>query len=392
MAGAVITVLGAERQGSEREVECFARDVSVTGCTLERCGKMMWDYGLLWQITVWPEDYDERERALAARHFRNDLVSGVAMADGDERVLLAPGTTPPPVSRDDSPAQAVCFFGDALPANVVRGRQYFVVASGPGHVAIAEQPGGTPLRFAGAAGPQARMVRDLFAAFHALYAPTGSGPGKGAVDLVGCRDVLVSGCRLSALGDTMHIQKSEGIVFSGNHITGARMGAFFLAEFCRNAVIAGNLVEGTNGSRVMSVEKSCRDVTITGNIFRGGGRGSWINQPAGLVMSDNVFIDNTTKGEPDPRRGRRTYLTGGWESWPEIYFTTWQPGATYGPVVMRGNLITTGPQAKAAVRFMPGGRDLLMDGNVIRGATGAVLVEGDAAVTFGVNPGAEVKR
>ena len=70
VAGAVITVLGAEKKGSEREVETFARNVTVENCTLERSGKFMWDYGYLWQITVWPEDYNEAERAMAAKYFR----------------------------------------------------------------------------------------------------------------------------------------------------------------------------------------------------------------------------------------------------------------------------------------------------------------------------------
>jgi hypothetical protein len=386
LAGAVVTVLGALKDG-ERDVHTFARNVTVADCTLERSGKFMWDYGLLWQITVWPEDYDERERAMAAKHFRNDLISAVRFADSDNAVQLDPAAKPPAVSRNGGPAQAVCFFGDALPANVVRGKQYFVVASEPGCIRIAERPGGEPLRFSGTGGAQARMVRDLFSAFHLLYAPTGSGPGKGAVDLVGCRNVQVHGCRLSALGDTMHIQRCEGIVFGGNHITGSRMGAFFLAEYCRNAVITGNIVEGTNGSRVMSIEKSCTDVTVIGNTFRGGGRGSWINQPVNLVMQGNLFVNNTTKGEADPRRGRRTYLTGDYERWPELYFTTYESGATYGPVILTDNLVTTGPEARAAVRFESGGRLIRVEGNIVRGATGAVLVEGDAQVVFGDNPG-----
>lgn len=34
----------------------------------------MRDCGYLWQITVWPEDCREAERAMAANYFRNDLV------------------------------------------------------------------------------------------------------------------------------------------------------------------------------------------------------------------------------------------------------------------------------------------------------------------------------
>lgn len=390
LAGAVVTVLGALGR-SERAVETHARQVTVVDCTFVHSGKFMWDYGLLWQITVWPEAYTPAERAMAAKYFRNDLVSAVRLGDGDDRVTFAAATTPPAVSNDASPSQAVCFYGETLPENLVRGRQYFVVESTAEHLRIAESPRGTPIRFRGDASADVRMIRNLHAAYNALYAPTGSGPGKGAVDLVGCSEVQVHHCRLSALGDTMHLQRCEGIVFSGNHITGSRMGAFFLAEFCRNAVITGNIVEGTNGSRVMSIEKSCTDVTVIGNTFRGGGRGSWINQPRNLVMQGNIFVNNTTKGEADPYRGRRSFITGDWERYPEMYFTTYEEGGTYGPVILKDNLFTTGPQAKAAVRFASGGRQIRMDGNVVRGATGAVLSEGDAQVWMGDNPGTVIE-
>ena len=205
----------------------------------------------------------------------------------------------------------ICFFNDLLPSNLVRGRQYFVVESTPEFIRIAETVGGEPIRFASDSGANTRLIANLFQAHLALYAPAGSGPGKGAFDLVGCEKVIVRGCRLSALGDTMHIQKSRGVIFNGNYINGSRMGAFFLAEYCQDAVITGNTVDGTNGSRVVSVEKSCEDVTIVGNTFRNGGRGSWINQPRNFVLADNIFVNNTTKCERDPRRGRRSFQNAG---------------------------------------------------------------------------------
>ena len=107
----------------------------------------------------------------------------------------------------------------------------------------------------------------------------------------------------------MHIQRSQDIVFSNNHILGSRMGAFFLAEFCKNATITANIVDGGNGSRVISVEKSTEDVTMVGNTFRNGGRGAWINQPRNLIIQGNIFINNTTKNDPDPRLGRIAYRT-----------------------------------------------------------------------------------
>jgi hypothetical protein len=295
------------------------------------------------------------------------------MKAGDERVFFD-NAKPLPVSQKREGADAerghdmVCFFGNALPSNLVRGRQYFVVESTPEFIRIADKLGGEAVKFASDAGPQARLISHLFQAHLALYAPAGSGPGKGALDLVGCENVIVRGCRLSALGDTMHIQKSDGIVFANNHITGSRMGAFFLAEYCKDATITGNTVDGTNGSRVMSVEKSCEDVTIVGNTFRNGGRGSWINQPRNFVLADNIFVNNTTKCERDPRRGRRSFLTGDYERYAELYFTTHEPGGRYGNVTVRGNIFTSGPNAEHAITFAPGGDTILVTDNIFSGA------------------------
>ncbi len=231
VAGAVITVLGAEQKGSSSEIATYARNVTLENCTLERSGKFMWDYGYLWQITVWPEEYSDAERAIAAKYFRHDLVRGpLRMEAGDDRVLFD-NTTRLPVSKPrvgadaDRGHDAICFFGDTLPSNLVRGRQYFVIESTPEFIRIADQPNGTQIRFASDGGVGVKLIGNLFQAHLALYAPAGGGPGKGAFDLVGCQNVVVRGCRFSALGDTMHIQKCETITFANNHITGSRMGA-----------------------------------------------------------------------------------------------------------------------------------------------------------------------
>lgn len=373
LAGAAITVLGAEKKGTEKEVLTYAKGIQVTDCRLERTGKYMWDYGYLWQITVWPEEYGPTEHAHAKKYFRHDLVrDGVRIEAGDDRVFFA-NQKPLPLSKvregleADRGYDSLCFFGDTLPSNLVRGRQYFVVESTPTYVRIADKPLGAPIRFQTSAGPKTKLVTQLFYAHLALYSPNGAGPGKGALDLVGCEDVDVRGNTLSALGDTMHIQKSRRIVFDRNQITGSRMGAFFLAEFCQQALITNNVVDGTNGSRVVSIEKSCQDVVVRGNTFRNGGRGSWINQPRNLTMEDNVFEHNTTKCESDPKRGRRSFLTGGYEEYAEMYFTVYEPGGAYGSVVIRNNRFISGPNAKHAMTFMPGGTNIVIQGNRFEG-------------------------
>ena len=377
MAGAVIGVHGLVKKGREQEVEAWAERVVLESCTLLRSGKFMWDYGYLWQILTWPEHYEAWEVARAKKYFRMDLVrAGVTMADGDDRVVFDNREKPIAVSQSAEPSEALTFLTPHLPQNLQHGRQYFVVASAPDHIKIALEPGGAAIRFQGASGPDTQFVHKLNGAYLSAYAPIGSAPGKGAFDLTGARDVRVTGCQLSALGDTMHIQACHNIVFANNHILGSRMGAFFLAEFCRNATITGNLIDGTNGSRVMSVEKSCTDVTITGNTFRNGGRGSWINQPVNFIMTGNVFVNNTTKNEPDLRTGRRAYQTGEPVKFPELYFTLYEPDATYGPVIVRDNHFVLGDAApEEAVTFAPNGRDLLFTGNTFQNAEAKIVVD-----------------
>lgn len=164
LAGAAITVLGAETKDNSREIETYARNVTVENCTLERTGKFMWDYGYLWQITVWPEEYNDSERAMAAKYFRHDLVrETVRMKQGDDRVLFD-NAKPLPLSQKREGAEAergydtICFFGDTLPSNVVRGRPYFIVESTPEFIRIAGQPEGEALKFASDAGPKTQMI------------------------------------------------------------------------------------------------------------------------------------------------------------------------------------------------------------------------------------------
>lgn len=389
MAGAVITVRGVVPRELERGVETFATGVDVRDCRLIDCGKFMWDYGLLWQMLVWSEDYTAAEVEMAWQYFRQDLVRRpLRMADGDDRIHFDNTRDPIVVESSSDAAETVCFFGDALPRNIERGREYWVVDAGPDMLRVAPAPDTDPIRFDGAAGPQASLITDLPQAYYHLFWPIGCGSGKGAVDLVACRQTNQTGNRLSALGDTMHLQCCHDNVFANNQITGSRMGAFFIAEYCRSTVVSSNTVDGTNGSRVMSVERSSTDITITGNTFRGGGRGSWINQPERFILQGNIFVNNTTKGECDPRRGRRSFQTGSYERYPELYFTLHQSDGRYGPVIVRDNLFVTGPESEAALDFATNGHDIVVDGNIFEGPVRtANVAPGCEGVHFGANPG-----
>lgn len=372
MAAAVIGVHGKYGKKSESEVEHYAERVELESCTLLRSGKFMWDYGYLWQIMTFPEHYEPWEVERARKYFRTDLMRDVTF-NGD-KVSFDNTNRPLAVSQTDDPKDTITFMGKDLPRNVVRGRQYFVIESTPGYIRIADTLAGPPIKFENEGG--GALVFLVNAAYLGAYAPTGSGPGKGAFDIVGARDVRVIGCQLSAIGDTMHIQRCKNIVFANNHILGSRMGAFFLAEFCQNATITGNLVDGTNGSRVISVEKSCTDVTMTGNTFRNGGRGAWINQPVNFIMTGNVFINNTTKNDPNPRLGRIAYRTGQPGQFPELYFTLYEPDATYGPIIVKDNIFQLGDHCpEEAVTFAPNGHDLVFTGNTFQNKPATIVVD-----------------
>lgn len=389
VGGAVITVRGVVDPNIERNVKTFATAIDIRDCRLEDCGKFMWDYGLLWQMLVWPEEYTPAETELAWRYFRQDLVRRpVRMDDGDDRVRFDNRRNPVGGDPPGHDRETVCFFGDRLPRNLVRGREYYVVEAGPDHLRVGETPHGPAIRFEGAAGPDAGFIFDLVHAYMHLFQPLGCAQGKGAIDLLACRQTSQIGNRLSALGDTHHMQHCHDNIFANNQITGSRMGAFFIAEYCKNTVVTGNTVDGTNGSRVMSVEKSSENVTITGNTFRNGGRGSWINQPQRFILQGNVFVNNTTKGECHPRHGRRSFKTGEYERFPELYFTIYEPDGRYGPAIIRDNLFVTGPECAAAIDFGPNGRDLVVENNVFEGPVRSVRVDPRCErVRIGVNSG-----
>lgn len=392
VAGAVISVFGSLKKGSEREVNRHATNVTLDNCTFIDSGRFMWDYGLLWQILTWPEDYTAEDVALAQKYFRNDTIRANLTFSGDQ-VNLSNTEKPIPVSASDDPREMISFFGDGLPANITKGRGYVVVESGPGHLKVSETVGGAPITFATSTGGSPKLMFNLMAGFYGLYAPTGTGTGKGCFDLVGCQGVRVTGCKISALGDTMHIQRSQDIVFSNNHILGSRMGAFFLAEFCKNATVTGNIVDGGNGSRVISVEKSTEDVTMTGNTFRNGGRGAWINQPRNFILQGNIFINNTTKGEPGPWRGRRSHQSGDYLKYPELYFTQYEPEGGYGNILVKDNLFVTGEGASAAITFARGGSDITVEGNHMQGAARQIVVEqGVERIRVSGNLGATQRR
>ncbi|MBQ8140696.1 MAG: hypothetical protein IJ038_03255 [Clostridia bacterium] len=364
VAGAAISIYGAYDEATDTRYPI--RSVDVKGCSFENSGKFMWDYGYLWQRIVFPEHHSAEEISNAYRYMPDELISGSVRFSASSAEICVENM-PAPIENESN---TVSFFGD-VPPEILRGCCYYItscVKRGElSYVTISQHPNGTPISHFSAVRGECKLFRNLFTVHHNLYAPQGAGTGKGPLDISVCDAVKVSDCRMNASGDSMHIHRSHNVVFCSNQITGSRMGAFFIAQFCKNVTVSCNTVLGTNGSRVMSVEKSTEDITIVGNTFMGGGRGTWINQPYNIIISDNIFSENTNKCTPSPTVGRLTPNSGRYECYPEIYFTTWEKDAEYGAVIMRSNIIKTTPHCSAAVAFHNGGRNIIFESNIIQG-------------------------
>ncbi len=363
LAGAVISIYGYYDE--ERDIRRPIKNVDIKGCTFENSGKFMWDYGYLWQRIVFPEYHTDTEISNAYKYMPQELISDeVAFSNSGE---ICVKNMPAPIENESN---TVSFFG-AVPPELLRGCCYYITdcrACGElSYIKISAAPNGRAISKLTPQSGSCRLFRNLFTVHHNLYAPAGCGTGKGPLDISSCDAVKVYDCRLNASGDSMHIHRSHNVVFSSNQITGSRMGAFFIAQFCKNVTVSCNTVLGTNGSRVLSVEKSTEDITIVGNTFSGGGRGAWINQPYNIILADNIFSKNTNKCTPSPETGRLTPNSGRYELYPEIYFTTWEKDAVYGDIIMRSNIIKTTPHCSAAVAFHNGGKNIIFESNIIQG-------------------------
>lgn len=378
-SGSVVSVYGYLRKDKQTR----ACNIEVRNCRFKRCGKFMWDYGYLWEKLVFADFFTPAEAALGERYASPENRSGEVRFLGD---CIRVDAMPAYRKEDRHPFDTIAFYGNNLPPEIQRGKCYFLLGESDGKIYFSDIPGGKPFRTSAALHGGMYLFRNLFTVFHWGYAPENQGPGKGSLDLVCCSNINVRDCELGANGDAMHIHTSSDITFCRNLISKARMGAFFLAFNCDHADIHDNTVYGTNGSRVLTVERGCHDVSIHNNVFTGGGRGCWFNQNDHITISDNVFKDNVQKGIQQTGIGRRSPFSGAFERYPEIYFT--HALKSYSNIIMRRNVIESTPDnTQPAILFEKNGSGIILEDNILQGTSREIAIEGNADVQSSRNAG-----
>lgn len=339
--------------------------VALEDLKLHNCGKFMWDYGYLWQRITFPEYHTPCEVENAYQNMPTDYYSDLLQFQGD---LITSLRLPLRQTQDD----AVTFFGDSLPPEIVKGKYYYAEETEEG-LHIRERLCDPYITFT-PGNYNARMFRGIYQVYHAMYAPFGSGEGKGAVDIRYAKRVYMTGCTISAPGDATHFHQCSHGEIKNNMLRGARMGAMFLSSYCSDMTVSHNIVNGGNGSRVLTVETGGTNIRIISNIFYNGGRGTWIDTPHGILLKGNIFRQNTCKSTPDPTIGRLSPTQGTFERFAEIYFTTRQHGAVYGDIDLQSNVICTGEGCTAALAFNAHGQNIRISNNLFDGPCRKIYV------------------
>ena len=344
------------------------RELSFRRLSLLDTGRFMWDYGFLWERMTFSHLFSEAEVAAAWHYMPKEFYSSpLTWKDGAARAEVLP--------EGDTADDCVTFFGDEMPKGVKRGRFYFSRMTEDG-LRILDPETGREVPLLG--GKNVRLFLGIYRAYHMMYAPRGGGNSKGGCDVRHAVDVTFSDSTLSALGDCTHFHKCSRLTVENNQILHARMGALFLSAGCQSARVRGNRVQGGSCSRILTLETGCTDVLVEGNRFEGGGRGTWIDTPLGVTIRNNEFIRNTEKCIAG--RGRLSPTRGENERYAEIYFTTRQKDAPFGPVLFENNRVTAGEGATAAMAVLGCGRGIHLKNNDFDGDTGAIYVAPDAQV------------
>lgn len=227
-----------------------------------------------------------------------------------------------------------------------------------------------------------------------LLAASGSGGGvmtipPGDYQLDGAKPlVLSSNTTIMAYGARFHLpttlpDKAKLVVFAGQDVSnfawhgGEFLGHVFDPDARENSWEPNATVKGI-------------EVTTT----RSGGthdlhfRDVKANGLAGAVIGVHGLA---TKGSESEVAGWAEHQTAKPGQFPELYFTLYEPNASYGPVIVRDNIFILGNSApKEVVTLAANGRNIQFTGNVFQTKPAQIVVDPTCTLTqIENNAGAE---
>jgi len=111
---------------------------------------------------------------------------------------------------------------------------------------------------------------------------------KGAgVDLLGCHDIVVSGCHFEENNDALRCIDSFNLCMTGNNLDDhLRHGV--VIENTYGSVVSGNMIEECNGAAVI-LDRDCYGDTVSANVIAHNGGGVELLDAHGCAISANTF-------------------------------------------------------------------------------------------------------
>jgi hypothetical protein len=107
------------------------------------------------------------------------------------------------------------------------------------------------------------------------------------VNLLGCHDIVVSGCQFEANNDALRCSDGFNLCMTGNNLDDhLRHGV--VIENTYGSVVSGNMIEECNGTAVI-LDRDCYGDTVSANVIAHNGRGVELLDAHGCAISANTF-------------------------------------------------------------------------------------------------------
>lgn len=107
------------------------------------------------------------------------------------------------------------------------------------------------------------------------------------VNLLGCHDIVVSGCQFEENNDAVHCIDGFNLCMTGNNLDDHLQHGVVI-ENTYGSVVSGNMIEECAGTAVI-LDRDCYGDTVSANVIAHNGRGVDLRDAHGCAISANTF-------------------------------------------------------------------------------------------------------